>query len=381
VGAHAYWRVRGITKQAAGNGSLAYATVEMRATPGGSNLCSGGTPSAGSTFSTFVAANAFDGNSATVWSGDNGAGIPAQWIAYHFASPVAVNEIYVLIAGALNGTFISQIVESSDDGVLWAAEWQHTAMVDWVINEARTFTRPVAGATVASWRLYCQAAADGGAYVGAAEFEMRATAGGSDQCSGGTVIFSSQFDATVGGSGYAAVNAFDNSNATRWASAAGLPAWIGYTFASPVAVAEVSITAQAGALEYPQTPAKFIIQSASDAKTWVDCASYSAISWTSGNQQRLFATPVVPDYYTLNATKAQSYAATGLDQDLISAPKAVSYGAIGNPLTMLSTKAVSYGSLGPPQDLTCTKAVSYGVLQYVYVPSTQRIRVAFVSRR
>lgn len=63
---------------------------------------------------------------------------------------------------------------------------------------------------------------------------MRATVGGSDQCSGGAASASS----TIAGS---PANAFDGNTSTEWTSST-FPQWIKYTFASDVEVLEFTIS-------------------------------------------------------------------------------------------------------------------------------------------
>lgn len=86
------------------------------------------------------------------------------------------------------------------------------------------------------------------------EVEMRDVVGGTDLCTGGTAIYSSQYDAIVGGTGFAGVNAFDDTTSTRWRSTdADTSAWIGYDFASPVSIVQIVLTSRvdAGATQSP----------------------------------------------------------------------------------------------------------------------------------
>lgn len=87
-----YWRVivdrvQGGAAQAVGIGE-----IEMRATIGGADQCSGGTASASTVFGTLVASNAFDNSNTTRWGSLTY--LPA-WVQYHFASAVGVGQLLV----------------------------------------------------------------------------------------------------------------------------------------------------------------------------------------------------------------------------------------------------------------------------------------------
>lgn len=86
------------------------------------------------------------------------------------------------------------------------------------------------------WALLLTARAGAGNGVGVAEVEMRATAGGADQCSGGVA-------GGVNNVGKPPANAFDDNDATIWHNGAtgGDAAMLSYDFGSPVTVAEVMV--------------------------------------------------------------------------------------------------------------------------------------------
>lgn len=73
-GSHPYWRVW-ISRSEDGSNSPAVGEMQFRATPGGADQATGGTPSASSvwtTGSTLPASNAFDDDPDTLWSSING---------------------------------------------------------------------------------------------------------------------------------------------------------------------------------------------------------------------------------------------------------------------------------------------------------------------
>jgi hypothetical protein len=132
------------------------------------------------------------------------------------------------------------------------------------------------------WRINIFANAGDASLLAISEIEMRATAGGADQCTGGTATASS---AT---SGFEAPNAFDNSATTRWSTAAG-PNWIAYQFPSAVDVAEYTI--QAHETLPSRSPRDWQFEYSDDGVTWTPIEDrYGVTGWTSG-QIRTFTLP------------------------------------------------------------------------------------------
>lgn len=137
--AHKHWRLYFITK---GSG-LDYASafeIEMRATPGGADQCSGGTATASSTNTTNVPARAFDDNSTTYYWLSN-APLAGQWVAYEFASPVEVSEIWYKpyhFGSTIYGP-AEFGVEYSDNGTDWVRAKTYSGLT-WAAGEAKTLT-------------------------------------------------------------------------------------------------------------------------------------------------------------------------------------------------------------------------------------------------
>lgn len=131
---HSYWRIR-VTKTQAVNYS-SFGEIEMAATIGGADQCVGGTPSdsAGA-----GAATVFDNNTETAWWWYD----PPQWVAYQFATPVAVASVRIT---AENGNFAGVAaspkdftVEYSDNGTSWVVAATVTGQTGWAAREVRTF--------------------------------------------------------------------------------------------------------------------------------------------------------------------------------------------------------------------------------------------------
>jgi hypothetical protein len=96
---------------------------------------SGGTASASTSFSgSFVAANAFDGNSATAWasSANPSSGSP-QWLQYQFTGPVSVTSIAISVRND-STAWTSQSptamqIQGSPDGTTWTTIVSYTGIV------------------------------------------------------------------------------------------------------------------------------------------------------------------------------------------------------------------------------------------------------------
>ena len=144
MAAHSYWRINVTTNDGDAN-FLAIAEVEMRATKGGADQCSGGTPSASTSGGSNPATLAFDNITGTHWATN---GVTTGWIRYQFAAPVDVLQ-YVITAQQLGPTRAPRnfTLEYSDDGSSWTVTDTRTGQTGWVGLESRVFN--VDGVTVA----------------------------------------------------------------------------------------------------------------------------------------------------------------------------------------------------------------------------------------
>jgi hypothetical protein len=99
MAAHRYWglRIQSRYVTAFGGWATAIAEIEMAATPGGADQCSGGTPGADSSDGLTTPAMLFDNNAATSW--ERGAMSQVQ-VWYDFGVPVEVTEIRVTLPGS-----------------------------------------------------------------------------------------------------------------------------------------------------------------------------------------------------------------------------------------------------------------------------------------
>lgn len=139
-GSHVYWRLHVATTEQGGAPSCG--ELEMRSTAGGSNLCTGGTPSASSIWSaTYSADKAFDGTTTTLWS----AAVANSWLQYQFASAVSVGIITIKarsdgFANTSPRNFLLQYADSSSGP--WATAFRVVSETGWTVNQSRTFTDP-----------------------------------------------------------------------------------------------------------------------------------------------------------------------------------------------------------------------------------------------
>jgi len=114
-----YWRIFGT---ATDHGTImALAEVEWRATRGGANQATGGTPLASSEYdASHVAANAYDGNATTRWAAL--VSWPPWWLGYQFTSAVGMREMRVVARNennAFNQAPRDFDAQQSPDGLTW----------------------------------------------------------------------------------------------------------------------------------------------------------------------------------------------------------------------------------------------------------------------
>lgn len=131
----AHWRVNIL---AANGGATNYAReIEFKEGIDTADQAVGGTATArGNYFN--PPANAFDNDPATFWR-DN---VDASWIAYQFTANVSVNVITYQCSGATTAPKDFNI-ESSPDGTTWTIEWSERGITNWLVDEKKTFSRPV----------------------------------------------------------------------------------------------------------------------------------------------------------------------------------------------------------------------------------------------
>ena len=105
----------------------------------GSNLLTGGTASASSTYSFNTADKAFDANDTTYWEAGN-ASDAFQWVLMDLASPVTIRNFYISSQAASEVPRDFKI-QGSNDGTNWT---DIVVVVDWVTSSM---------AKTGSWRI------------------------------------------------------------------------------------------------------------------------------------------------------------------------------------------------------------------------------------
>lgn len=125
--AYTYWRL--LFKSWAGASRQIY-EVEMRATIGGADQCTGGT----ATSSSGTAANAFDNNGTSNCSFNAGEG----WLQYAFASPVSVAEVTLYHGSSLAYHPAEMWLQASNDGVTFKTLGAY-AGISMAIGETKSF--------------------------------------------------------------------------------------------------------------------------------------------------------------------------------------------------------------------------------------------------
>lgn len=138
MAAHTYWRLN-VSANAGDVNFLAIAEIEMRATVGGADECTGGTPSASASDGSAPASNAFDNNATTRWSTPSGT--LTGWIRYQFASPVDVAQ-YTIQAHPTTPlrSPMDWALEYSDDGTTWVPVETRQGISSWTNGEIKSYT-------------------------------------------------------------------------------------------------------------------------------------------------------------------------------------------------------------------------------------------------
>lgn len=131
------------------------------------------------------------------------------------------------------------------------------------------------------WRVYITAV---NSHPSIMELEFAAAPGGANQCVGGTPISSGDYPPP----NHQKENAFNGSLVgDTWAGTGTLPAWLGYSFATPVVVAEARICARTSG--YSQSPRDFQIQWSDDGGIWTTAATFSGETVWPAAMLRAFA--------------------------------------------------------------------------------------------
>ena len=295
---HRYWRVRSLMNQTGGASVSANscAELEFRATPGGADQTTGGTPSASTIFSgSFPASNAFDNNGATFWVSSNiQADYGTHWIEYDFGTPVYVREISWAKrpdSFGQNEGIILGAVQWSDNDLNWTSSWGFITPPNWPTGaQTRVFTKPAVPLVKRFWRVRVTACQGGSSTVPSfADVQFRGAPGGADLATGGQAIASRT-------AGYSVIdNAFDGSDTTFWFADAAVSSqpWIGYAFADETEIVEIALRNRNDSFGAAQGITAGTVQSSLDGINYVDEWSFtSPATWVNNAAEtRVFTKP------------------------------------------------------------------------------------------
>jgi hypothetical protein len=265
--------------------------LELLSTSFGTNVATGGTPSASSTFAGFPASEAFDTDYQTIdqrWASASTGGTN-EWIMYDFGAgnETLIEQVNVFASvSEFDQTVKDILVQYSSDSSSWTTAWADTITITAGLQFRKTqWPGSVAGYTASPygthtyWRLLVQSA--NGAAISAAEVEFRATTGGADQATGGTPSVS----ALLIGS---AADIFDNNNSTFWAING--TGWIKYQFAAPVAVGQVTWRIR-GDGNPTHSPNTLLVQYSDDNSVWTTAWQVAGSSGWGDGENRTFTSP------------------------------------------------------------------------------------------
>jgi len=271
------WRVRNLANN---GGQTGLDEVEMASSPGGTNLCTGGTPNASGTYGGFYGPDkAFNGtytNSGGEWFTSQGTD---SWISYEFAAPQEIVEIRLAPGqGDMNGTPRIMAFEYYN-GTDWITDWYGihgcAGRPSWNVGELVTFTKPgdlSAGARY--WAFGGRIGASGNVDRVIREVEMRGTVGGPDLTTNDT---SKPFGHTDHGN-YRYYHCFDNDTGTLWYSdPTGKDSVIGYDFDTPVNLAEIWVKGDPAAGNLNRAPGTGRILRSSDGRSYQLAATYEKV--------------------------------------------------------------------------------------------------------
>jgi hypothetical protein len=293
MAAHTWWRID-VTSRTGANYYTGFVECSMRTSLGGSNACSGGTPSASSSFSSFgrTPDKALDSDNATFWCTD-----PAYnsgWWAYNFASAVDIVEFTIRMTSA-EYDYLPRTVglSHSDNGTDWTVALAPRLTRESVYFPPNNldFVYRVSGGDASSyWRIRTTSATD---HPAIATLELRASIGGADQCNGSGGYADSTNDYWVASSQYPDL-AFDgNSTTYHVGSGAGLPTSLIFRFLEDTDVVEYVVRKYNGSGFHP---IDWTLDYSGDGLTWVTSDTRTGQNAWSDNESKTFVVGGYPGH-------------------------------------------------------------------------------------
>lgn len=258
------WRLNiSATNNQTSSNWVGLAGLTMAATPGGANLCTGGTGSISSSSLIGSATDIFDANPATYWVASS---VPA-WAEYTFAAPVTITS-YAVQTDSGPAYAPKDWTLEYWDGSAWVVVDTQTNQTGWVASEIRTF--PLAAQQ--RWRLSVSASTTG-SFTAVAEIQLRSAAGGANHA---TVLEQASSDRGR------AERAVDGNAGTHWECGnGGFPHVWQYWFSAPTVIVEYVLQAHGAGyapyyspkswtLEYWDGTAWVVVDTRTNQPDWVD---------------------------------------------------------------------------------------------------------------
>lgn len=282
-----YWRILELDNFGDATG-IAIGDLQMRGSPGGASILTGGTASVSDLSAGGTVALAYDGSFASLWFADSGP--TNQWFQYQFPSSVEVVEIAIgqgtSVINPLTRMPKNGKLQKSSDGATWEDVFAFQVPGAFVIGKYYTFPETAAAAGYhRAWRLSLTGTSGGSEL---SEVEFRATSGGADQTAAvpngngdatGRAIYSS------GGAGAEGYKLFDNNGGSWWFSASNNQ-WAGYVFPDPVKVEQLSVRGPVNSGARGGTG--MLVQYSDDLVTWTTQKTITGLSWAV-NETKILA--------------------------------------------------------------------------------------------
>lgn len=307
------------------------AEVEMAATAGGADQCSGGTASANAG----TANNAFDNNTGTFWDGGND-NVHQSWVRYNFGSATTVEEIRITAASGANWANAPWgfTVRGSNDGSTWINYECFVIPGGFGDGEQKAFAvgntpLPTGVTNARGWRINVSTSTDVNA--GQSEFQLAMTTGGSNICISGGGVATSKGCYNNNQANYSATRLVDD-NLTTDHYVNGSTGVFGYIFPSPIGVpSEMRL----GGTSLGFGSQNFDLQWTDNGVDWNNWLSYSGQTWTASELK----------------TYSIGIATEGESSIILPLGRKISATSVPNsPLSIVSgdLKTLNYGFMGIP---------------------------------
>lgn len=142
MSAHRYWRLW-VPFDAGFTSYCAVSECEMRTASGGSNVATGGTPAASSSYSSgYLPAKAFDGSTGADngWTSNYDNGQP-EWLSYDFGSGNDKDIVEVVLKAPVSGLGLDRLPRAflfqySDDNAIWITQRAISGLV-WAYSDVK----------------------------------------------------------------------------------------------------------------------------------------------------------------------------------------------------------------------------------------------------